>query len=408
MSKSGGVGALYLHLPFCRAKCFYCDFASWQTAPDSSCIDGYLEALAAQLEACAEAGLFDACQSAYIGGGTPTLVGARLGSLVALLRKRVPGISELSCEANPESLSDELIAGLVAAGLTRLSLGVQSSSNAELQALGRIHSSERALAALQAAVSSGVRVSADLMCAIPQQTAQSWQRSLEEVLACGVGHVSVYPLAIEEGTALEQRAEREGAPWNNEDIQAERMEAAAHTLEQAGLIRYEVASYARAGQRCAHNCAYWSGVPYLGLGTSAASMFDREGYARIQTVFSQLPALSPEVARIRLRMESGREELAAAPRDLSRVRFSRETLTQREALAEDLMLSQRMVDGASAELLEQAREIFGRTQLERTVEHLCRRGLAHIDAGRLRPTHSGWLLGNELFGELWALAEEPV
>ena len=149
------------------------------------------------------------------------MLGARrLKELVATIRVACAQVVELTCEANPDSLTDEVLAALVEAGATRLSVGVQSLSNAELRALGRLHTAEQARDRVRAAVRSGLDVSVDLMCAIPHQTPESWDKALRGVLDLGVGHVSVYPLAIEEGTPLYDRYGDVDVAWNSEDVQA--------------------------------------------------------------------------------------------------------------------------------------------------------------------------------------------
>lgn len=403
-----GVSALYLHLPFCVRKCAYCDFASRATAASDPLMSAYAEALGRQLEELESTGLIERCATAYVGGGTPSFVGAeRLGRLVTRLRRAAPALTELSCEANPESLDEALIEALVAAGVTRLSIGVQSLVDEELRELGRAHDAARAVASVTAAVASGVDVSADLMCAIPLETPKSWRHALETLVGLGVGHVSVYPLQIEEGTPLAQRLGGEEPAWNDPDVQAERMEAAAELLVAHGFARYEVASYARPGRECRHNEAYWSGRSYLGLGEAAASMLDRAAYGRLRAVCPQLPALAPDLSRVRLSVANAADEIARRP-GLAELDFELELLDEGQAVAEDLMLAMRMTRGADAELLAHARAVLDAHAFERAIEGVLDRGLAAWEDGRLVPTRAGWLRGNELYGALWDLAPGEV
>lgn len=372
------VGALYLHVPFCARKCAYCDFLSAATRADDPALDAYVDEQLGLIGRLAQLGLLEDCTTAYIGGGTPTLLGPdRLGRLVTTVRAACPRVEELTCEANPESLSDEVMAAVAGAGATRLSIGVQSLDDAELACLGRPHTSEEAQVRVRAAVASGLDVSVDLMCAVPRQTVASWDRTLVRAVALGVGHVSVYPLVMEGGTPFGHRYGDADTPWNDEDVQAERMERAADVLGDAGYARYEVASYARPGKQCRHNQAYWTGVPYLGLGQGGASMVDTHQYESVRRVYDWLPPLQKECARVRF---------STAGRDA-------EFLSRREAWAEDLMLGMRMTRGVDASLVPQA-----------TKDELVARGLARLDEGRMVPTHDGWLLGNELYGVLWDLA----
>lgn len=400
-----GVSSLYVHVPFCRSKCAYCDFSSSATKVDDPLPAAYARAIARQVREVEETGLLDPCRTGYLGGGTPSLLGTALPPLV---RSVAPHASaELSFEANPDSLSPDLLECAREAGATRVSVGVQSTSAPELAALGRIHGPERALEALREAVASGLRVSCDLMCATPRQTFASWERSLRDVLTSGVSHVSVYPLAIEEGTAFWRRYGEEEPEFNAPDVQADRMEAAEAVLTRSGLSRYEVASYAAPGRECLHNVSYWTGAPYLGLGTSAASMLTREGYLALRGVAPQLPTPGDNVARARVTVMSTARQIAADP-SLASMRLSVELLDLRQAVAEDLMLAARLASGIPGGLLGLAREVAPAPQVDAAVRRVCDEGLASLEGGSLVPTHRGWLMGNELYGELWALAEGTI
>ncbi|MDO4806074.1 MAG: radical SAM family heme chaperone HemW [Coriobacteriales bacterium] len=380
------MGALYVHVPFCARKCVYCDFESTATAQDDPCMDAYLQRRLQEIQKAKELRLLSSCSTAYVGGGTPSFLGAkRLGTLASNIRVACPGLTEFTCEANPDSLTNEVLTVMADSGVTRLSIGVQSLDDAELKALGRIHTAEQAKDRVRAAVETGLDVSVDLMCAIPHQTDASWRRTLDGVLRLGVGHVSVYPLSIEEGTPLEMRYRGKPTPWNDDDVQAERMEDAERVLAQAGYERYEVASYARPGKQCLHNIAYWTGVPYLGLGPGAASMLGPEQYDLAKQVLSWLPVREPSAARMRF----------CIPRRSTSVQEV-EFMSAREAWAEDLMLGMRLTQGIEATRLDCA---------PKTREDLLAKGLVARRGNCLVPTHDGWLLGNELYGALWDLAE---
>lgn len=401
-----GVGALYLHVPFCARKCAYCDFASWATRAADPLMVAYSRALGGQLREAASLGLLEGCETAYVGGGTPTLLGEKLAALVGDVRAVAPRISELTCEANPDSLSDDLIASVRAAGATRLSVGVQSLDDDELRELGRLHDAACARERVAAAVASDADVSTDLMCATPGQTDESWERTLVEAIGLGVDHVSVYPLQIEEGTALERRCADDPCGWNAPEVQAERMTRAKAILEASGFHRYEVASYSRPGKECRHNKAYWTGLPYLGLGTAASSMLNLRGYLRLRRACPQLPAPPADASRARLVVETTRRALAADAR-LSALSFSLEFLTERQAVAEDLMLGARLTVGLAPALVSRARALLG-PSLDDALADLVARGLLVEKDGRLAPTEQGWLLGNELYGALWDLAPGEV
>lgn len=431
----GPAAALYLHVPFCVSRCRYCDFSTGAVLRGDPLVAAYLEALEALLRRLAASGLLAGVRTAYIGGGTPTVAGEGLAGLAGAVRSLCLSVEELTSEANPESLDAPLAARLAASGATRLSLGVQSLSDAELARLGRAHGSAEAGRAMEAACAAGLDLSCDLMCGIPLQTPASWALSLRGVLAGGAGHVSCYPLTVEEGTPLARAVEAGEERGPDEDLQADLMLEAERVLGAAGLSRYEVASYSLPGRECRHNECYWTGRPYLGLGTSAASMLGPEGFAALaealplrcspldpqrgpsglwpepsadgRELAGRLAAAGARAAgRVRLTMACGPRELVEAVGAAGPLPAEVEVLTRREALAEDLMLAMRMSAGAPAALCRRAAEELGEP-FQRAARAAVRDGLARRGAdGALAPTERGWLLGNELYGAMWGLASE--
>ena len=408
------VTALYVHVPFCAQKCRYCDFDSRSFAPCDldAALDAYFEQLYARLDAFGDAGALAQVRTVYVGGGTPSLAGERL---VELARRIVAWCKpvEFTCEANPESLTAPLACALAVAGVTRISLGVQTLDNTELAAIGRIHDADRALAAIATVKDAGLDVSCDLMCGLPGQTAASWQSTLDGVLAAAPHHVSVYPLTLEEGTPLYRMACRDESLEPDEDFQASCMDVARERLGAAGYHPYEVASYALDGHECAHNIAYWTGQGYLGLGRSAAGMLDACDFDRLAGLF---PGVSPRGDAHRVRL---------VQRDDAAKTFEAEYLAQREAAAEDLMLACRMTRGVGPGLLTRATNAIPADELVAACDRALELGLAtlvpDVDEGytglvassdvvagraraRLAPTHLGWLDGNVLFELFWGLA----
>lgn len=390
--------ALYLHIPFCKAKCLYCDFDSRALGgcERDAAMDRYCARLLSLVDRHGAAGELDEVETVYIGGGTPSLLGARLVSLVERVRAYCDPV-EFTCEANPESFTLELAQALCEAGVTRISLGVQTLDADELKAIGRIHSAEQAMLAIAQAKAVGFSTTCDVMCGLPGQTAESFRGTLESLLALRPDHVSVYPLQLEEGTPLARMEEDGLVQVPDEDFQAACMDLAAEMLAGAGFERYEVASYAQPGQRCRHNIAYWTGKPYLGLGRSAAGMCNLGTYPFCTS--GAIPSSAPHEGRVRYRQLDDVGE-----------QFDIEHLTPREAMAEDLMLACRMTDGIPLDLLTRAASCIPETDLSAACENAISSGLATWDEdalgkGALRPTHLGWLDGNELFGLFWGLAE---
>ena len=408
------VTALYAHVPFCAQKCRYCDFdsRSFASCELGAALDAYFEQLYARLDAFGKDGALDQIRTVYVGGGTPSLAGERLVELARRVRAWCAPV-EFTCEANPESLTAELAAALAKAGVTRVSLGVQTLDNTELTAIGRIHDADRALAAIATVKDAGLDVSCDLMCGLPGQTAASWKRTLDGVLAAAPHHVSVYPLTLEEGTPLYRMACRDESLEPDEDFQAACMDTARERLGAAGYHPYEVASYAFDGHECAHNIAYWTGQGYLGLGRSAAGMLDAEDFDRLAVLF---PGVSSRGDAHRVRL---------VQRDDGATAFEAEYLSQREAAAEDLMLACRMTRGVGPDLLVRAARVIPTDELAAACDRALELGLAtwmpdgvegyagriaskDVIAGRacarLAPTHLGWLDGNVLFELFWGLA----
>lgn len=408
------VTALYVHVPFCAQKCRYCDFDSQSVAPCDldAALDAYFEHLYARLDVFGNAGALRQIRTVYVGGGTPSLVGERLVKLARRISMWCKPV-EFTCEANPESLTAGLATALDEAGVTRISLGVQTLDNTELAVIGRIHDAERALEAIATVKDVGLDVSCDLMCGLPGQTAASWRCTLDGVLAAAPHHVSVYPLTLEEGTPLFRMACRDESLEPDEDFQAACMDVARERLSSAGYHPYEVASYALDGHECAHNIAYWTGQGYLGLGRSAAGMLDAEDFDRLAGLFPDVPARG-DAHRVRL-----------VQRDDDATAFEAEYLTRREAAAEDLMLACRMTRGVASDLLVRAARVIPADELTAACDRALELGLAtwapeHGDThagpiasddviagrtcARLAPTHLGWLDGNVLFELFWGLA----
>lgn len=393
--------ALYLHVPFCRARCAYCDFDTCAKGPQElpPLSGAYVDWLTARLEALGGRNVLRDVKTVYIGGGTPTVLGMSLSVLVRCVRHWCKP-EEFTCEANPESFTDSLARALKASGVTRISLGVQSLSDEELRLVGRIHTANMALAALERAKRLGFSTSCDLICNLPGQTLESWGATLDRLIEAGSDHVSVYPLQLEDGTPLAHRVATGELAAPDEDFQGEAMLLARQRLMTAGFEPYEVASYAKPGHACRHNIAYWTGKSYLGLGRSAASMASSEEIAAMPHPFAA--------------SVFGAQVAAAASTSSSRIRFKQlddsgadvevETMTEREAMAEDLMLACRMTAGIPVDLLHRATTVIPVGDLRDACERAVSLGLATWTGTALTPTDLGWLDGNELFELFWDLA----
>lgn len=272
---------IYLHIPFCLRRCGYCDFCSYTGR--LSDMPAYVERLFSEMRRTPLPPDYTV-DTVYLGGGTPSLLS---GELLARLLDGVfssfrvePG-AEISCEVNPGTVDGAALRLFRAAGVNRLSMGVQSLSDRELALLGRIHTADEAVRAFHAAREAGFdNISLDLMTGIPAETPESLAATVAGFAALGPEHISAYALKIEEGTPFAARRASLSLP--DEDRQADAVTAAAEALEAAGYRRYEISNYARPGYESRHNLRYWRGEEYLGFGPSAYSYFGgwRYGYGR--------------------------------------------------------------------------------------------------------------------------------
>jgi oxygen-independent coproporphyrinogen-3 oxidase len=261
---------VYVHFPFCRRRCPYCDFtiSIWSELPHHPYADAVCRELAARSSAFPGRTL----HTLSFGGGTPgAWAPDALGRVVRAAQEQFGTAREVSCEANPEDASEEHFAGLRAAGVTRLSLGVQSFDTATLHGLGRQHTPEQARASAHLAAKHFPSVSLDLIAGGPGSTRESFANDLQTALSLGVSHLSVYGLTIEEGTLFAKQQQRGQLRSTDEDEIGERLELAQSVLCGAGFVHYEISNYARPGSESLHNSLYWTAGEYLGLGCGAHS-----------------------------------------------------------------------------------------------------------------------------------------
>ncbi len=262
--------AVYIHWPFCRSKCPYCDFNSH--VRDRIDEERWAQALLADLNRQAEMAPDREVVSIFFGGGTPSLMPPdTVAALIARVKALWPSASglEVTLEANPNSAEAERFAGFAAAGVNRLSLGVQALDPAALHFLGRRHDRQEAIAAIALARDTFPRTSFDLIYARPGQSVAAWEDELGEALTLAGSHLSLYQLTIEPGTAFGNRAERGETLAADEDTAAALFEVTQGRLLAAGMPAYEISNHARRGAECRHNLAYWRYEDYLGIGPGA-------------------------------------------------------------------------------------------------------------------------------------------
>ncbi len=385
--------SLYLHIPFCDHRCAYCDFNAY--AGLDGLIPAYVEALRREMALWAPHAAGHQIDTVFLGGGTPSLLSPRqLASLIdsAAGRFRLRPGAEVSMEANPGTVDEAKLRGFRAAGVNRLSLGVQSLDDIELARLDRIHTAQAARRAYDEARAAGFdNINLDLIFGLPYGSPASWRRTLEAALALGPEHLSLYALSVEEGTPLARQVAsgRERAP--DPDAAADQYEWACERLAAAGYRQYEISNWALPGRECRHNLVYWRNEPYLGLGAGAHSYFGGRRVAvvsaprrYIDLVNQTADGSSPESMR----------QLAAA-----------EPLGRAEAMAETMMLGLRLNEGVAH---ARFRERFGegpQAPFGAVVAECVEQGLLIDDGLALRLTERGRLLGNEVFVRFFAAAQ---
>jgi oxygen-independent coproporphyrinogen-3 oxidase len=370
---------VYVHIPFCKHRCHYCDFNTYEGRDDLH--DDYVAALVNDISTWT--GPARPATSVFFGGGTPTLLPPeQLGRILSAVRDAV-GIApdaEITVESNPETVDRNYFERLLDEGFNRVSIGVQSLVPRVLDGLGRTHSATTATDAIAAARAAGFEdLNADLIYGSPWETEDDWARSLDGVIAAGTDHVSAYALTVEEGTPLSTLVETKRVPDVDPDVQAARYEVAESLLGAAGFERYEVSNWARPGRASRHNVLYWSGGDYLGFGAGAhAHVAGRRWWA------VRLP----------------RDYIAAATDPDGTPEAGAETLSLDERAGESLMLGLRLARGVD---LAEITARYGESALaerRETIEGLVSAGLLILDGSCLRLAPEATLLANDVLCRL--------
>lgn len=322
---------LYLHIPFCRSKCAYCDFYS---ITDHSCAQRYEEALALHIEDYSRGLEHYTVDSVFLGGGTPTILPKNLLRDmfdVLYANFNVAENAEITVEANPATLDASLLRRLSGQGVNRLSIGLQSVNDNELAALSRIHTFADFQQSFELARKARFdNINVDLMYGIPGQTLDSFRHTLETVCALHPEHLSVYGLKIEEGTPFAKKRDQLDLP--DEDTEYAMYEYAVEALEGYGYMQYEISNFAQPGCECRHNLKYWTGMEYLGLGPAAHSYLGGRRFSFVRDIDAYIDALS------------GRRADGEKPRAILDENYA---ISERERLGEYVMLRLRLNEGLS-------------------------------------------------------------
>ncbi len=386
---------LYIHIPFCIRKCAYCDFLSFPAARKVQ--EQYVEMLLREIRTFqTEKSVKEECEavsSVFFGGGTPSLLPAEQ---IARIMETVRGSfvltrdAEISIECNPGTADEEKFRIYRAAGINRLSFGLQSANNQELALLGRIHTWEQFCKTYEAARRAGFsNINIDLMSSLPGQSVDSWCKTVKSVLALQPQHISAYSLIIEEGTpfyeryaedALRRDAGEDPMYLPSEDAERRMYEVTEELLAQAGMHRYEISNYALPGCECRHNVGYWTGVPYSGFGLGAASYLPQKDKAKAAVRYKNTECLETYLSGDFAKGDC-------------------EELDVRDQMEEFMFLGLRMIEGVEEESFlkrfgRSIDEVYG-TVLERQIKL----GLLRRDNGRIFLSERGLDLGNEVMAE---------
>ncbi len=375
--------ALYVHIPFCFHKCHYCDFYSI-TRQTPERMEGFVDLILREAEMWKDRTVSP--KTIFFGGGTPTLLPvASMGRLLEGLKRRLDltGVDEWTVEANPATVTDEYCRILRASGVNRISFGAQSFDPKDLKQLERHHNPADVPRSLDLARQAGFeRLNLDLIYAIPGQTLESWEKTLEKAIALGTSHLSCYGLTFEPNTPIAVRRRLGQLQQAEETLELQMLRHTRQRLQAANMPAYEISNYAAAGQECRHNLAYWTGDNYLSLGPSAASHI--EGW------------------RWRNAPHLGEWESAVASDNLPAIEVER--LSPRHRAAELAMLLLRLSRGLNFADFANRTKFDARALWQETIDRYSTAGLLEVDSTSLRLSDSGLAVADSLASEFLKLS----
>jgi oxygen-independent coproporphyrinogen III oxidase len=392
---------IYISVPFCKTKCSYCNFASgvFSKAVFARYVDRVCEDIKRfELTAAEIGGVFEPeADSVYLGGGTPTLLAPdQLQRTFSAVRNRfvVTHDAEVTVECAPGTLSGEMIETLLACGVNRVSLGVQSFIDQEASSVARLHTRKITLEEIERLRLAGIaNINIDLIAGLPHQTEASWQESLRQTIDTGVPHASVYMLEVDEDSRLGREVMAGGTRYHahfvpDDDLTADLYETACGELNRAGIQQYEISNLARAGFESRHNLKYWTRQPYAGFGVDAHSMLEATPDQGLDAVrFATADALEQYTSGAAL---------------------IRTPVSHADACEEAYFLGLRLTRGID---LEQLAERYGpdaASFARDQIAEFCRDGIMELEGGRLRLTERGRLISNEVFAALIVADEHTV
>ncbi len=367
---------LYLHIPFCKSKCPYCDFCSYPR-PEANTVDAYVTELTRRMVAWGETCRGCTIDTVYLGGGTPTLLSVpQADRLLTAVHKNfvIAPAAEVTLECNPATADRDALAAWHALGVNRLSMGAQSAQATELKALGRLHTWDDVCRTIEDARAVGMdNINVDFMIGVPHQTRASLTDTLTRAVALAPDHLSAYCLQLEDGTPFARRGATALALPDDDEVAA-RYELAASLLRNAGYEHYEISNFAREGRRSCHNTHTWQAREYLGLGVAAHSYLHGERFGNSRDLEAFLRG----------------EDIAA----------ERHSLTPDEMADEAVMLGLRLREGVDEAAFEKRFGVNFEQRYGVACAPFVARGLMIRSAGRTAFSEAGWLVSNAILAEL--------
>lgn len=375
---------LYIHIPFCVRKCHYCDFLS---APsDEVTREQYTEALCREIASYKDMAAEYEVSTVFFGGGTPSMLsGQQFEKIIGAIRDTFfvgeADRIEFTVECNPGTLTEELLSCLKQLGVNRLSIGLQSADDAELKLLGRIHSYEEFLESFRLARAAGFdNINIDLMQALPGQTVQSFRDTLQKVIDLQPEHISAYSLIIEENTRFYEWYGENPDKLPSEDTERDIYKMTQAVLKEAGYVQYEISNYAKPGYECRHNCGYWTGTEYLGLGLGASSYIEGTRFEQTDNLTDYLAGYSAKADFVPEQKNSQR-------------------LSKKERMEEFMFLGLRLCAGVSRTEFAERFEADYEAVYGEITERLLKQGLLQESGEYLSLTELGRDLSNRVLAE---------
>jgi len=371
------VAGLYIHIPFCKSKCSYCDFYS---GVQGSLTDKLVDALQHEIRLRADYLKGEELQTIYFGGGTPSiLTHKQLSDIFATIAEKwnIEKCTEITLEANPDDLSPEKLKELSELPVNRLSIGIQSFHDDELSMLRRRHSAQQAIEAVREAQRYFQNISIDLMYGLPGQTISGWKETISQAIALNIQHISAYHLTYEEGTLLERKRKEGRVIPATEETSVAMYHLLQSILHEGGIRQYEISNFAIPGYYSRHNSSYWDGTPYLGIGPSAHSF---DGVSRQWNVANTAKYIS------------GTEQENPC--------FEKEILSVTDKYNEMILISLRTTKGISLEAMEKQFGTTAKNKLLKQSEHFIESGIMFSDNNYLRLSPEGLFLSDGIITEL--------